>query len=39
MLGRDVPRNGGFVVPNVYARKEMNFPVPIEQTNTEVDFF
>jgi hypothetical protein len=39
MLGRNVPRNRGFVVPNVYARKEMNFPVPIEQTDTEVAFF
>jgi hypothetical protein len=38
MLGRYVPRNGGFVVPNVYARKEMNFPVQIEQTNTKVSF-
>jgi hypothetical protein len=39
MLGGDVPRNGGFVVPNVHTRKEMNFPVPVEQTNTEVHFF
>jgi len=39
MLGGAVPRNSGFVVPNVHARKEMNFPVPVEQTNAEVRFF
>jgi len=39
ILGGAVSRNGGLVVPNVHTRKEMNFPVPVEQTNAEVHFF
>jgi hypothetical protein len=39
MLGREVPRNGGFVMPNVHTPEKMNFPVPVEQTNGEVHFF
>jgi hypothetical protein len=39
MLSGAVSRNGGLVVPNVHSRKEMNFPVPVEQTYAEVHFF
>jgi hypothetical protein len=39
MLGGNIPRNVGLIVPNVHAGKEMYFPIPIEQPDTQVQFF
>jgi len=39
VLGLNVPRDLGFIVPNVYAQKEIDPPIPVEQTNAEVNFF